>query len=79
MQLGIGRISISMPRCEDYPCCGHDFNQCPDFKERLGCTTCGRALPIDAKASLCERCASRICGNDQRVVRMFEFHFNGGE
>ena len=42
--------------CEDYPCCGHDFGDCPDFNGRFKCVECGRMLPRNAASSICSRC-----------------------
>ena len=30
-----------MPRCEDFPCCGHEANDCPDSEGRFRCVDCG--------------------------------------
>ncbi len=51
-----------MPRCEDYPCCGHgpvpqgDGGGCPDSIGRFNCTECGRLLPRKATSSICKKC-----------------------
>jgi hypothetical protein len=49
-----------MPRCEDYPCCGHEAGCCPNY-DRTGkqtdmVCTCGARLPITARYSICETC-----------------------
>lgn len=50
-----------MPRCEDYPCCGHTpGDPCPD-RDRQGrivprCCECGKRLPRNASSSICRRC-----------------------
>lgn len=54
-----------MPRCEDYPCCGHappplgDGGGCPDAEGRFNCVLCGRKLAKHATSSICPRCAKR--------------------
>lgn len=54
-----------MPRCEDYPCCGHgqspqgDGGGCPDEQGRFNCVTCGRKLPRGASSSICLTCRKR--------------------
>lgn len=45
-----------MPRCEDYPCCGHEPNGCPDSQGRFPCVECGRKLPKHATSSICPSC-----------------------
>ena len=51
-----------MPRCEDYPCCGHD--RCPgrdeNGEEIWTCTECGCDLPAKARSSICADCQSAI-------------------
>ncbi len=48
-----------MPRCEDYPCCGHgpppmgDGGGCPDEEGRFNCVLCGRKLPRGASSAIC--------------------------
>jgi hypothetical protein len=50
-----------MPRCEDYPCCGHgppphgDGGGCPDSEGRFNCVICGAKLARGASSSICER------------------------
>lgn len=50
--------------CEDYPCCGHSFGECPitDSKgrERWKCTECGKILPLNAPSSICTKCLKRL-------------------
>ena len=51
-----------MPRCEDYPCCGHgpaphgDGGGCPDSQGRFDCVICGSKLPKGNSRSICNRC-----------------------
>jgi len=50
-----------MPRCEDYPCCGHELGCCPetdpDTGEVLSMTcTCGAKVPLGSRFSICEGC-----------------------
>jgi hypothetical protein len=52
-----------MARCEDFPCCGHEFGCCPDFDDagrqlNMRCT-CGAVLPINARYSICDGCMRR--------------------
>lgn len=52
-----------MPRCEDYPCCGHGDGECPE-RDKMGrlrfrCVECGKMLPIGAPSSLCSKCEHR--------------------
>jgi len=51
-----------MPRCEDFPCCGHELGCCPDFDEagrqlNMKCV-CGATVPLGG-SSLCQSCLSR--------------------
>lgn len=51
-----------MPRCEDYPCCGHgpapmgDGGGCPDEDGRFNCVLCTRKLEKGARSSICVPC-----------------------
>jgi hypothetical protein len=56
-----------MPRCEDYPCCGHEANDCPPFGGSddilpYPCIECGEAIPIATRVrgheSYCQKCFS---------------------
>ncbi len=54
-----------MPRCEDFPCCGHEAGDCPsrDSKGRevYRCSEgCGRNLPRGATSSICRTCLARL-------------------
>jgi hypothetical protein len=55
-----------MPRCEDYPACGHgpppmgDDGGCPDELGRFDCVTCGAKLPRGNHSSICNRCLNRM-------------------
>lgn len=59
-----------MPRCEDYPCCGHgppplgDGGGCPDEDGCFNCVECGRKLPREASSSLCGECQDEIRNHD---------------
>jgi len=49
-----------MPRCEDWPCCGHELGCCPNYDESgrqidMVCT-CGTRLPVDSQYSICPAC-----------------------
>ncbi len=49
-----------MPRCEDFPCCGHELGCCPNYDESgkqldMVCT-CGARLPVNNRYSICESC-----------------------
>lgn len=49
-----------MPRCEDFPCCGHEPGCCPNFDESGRQTdmvcTCGARLPVTSRYSICDAC-----------------------
>ncbi len=53
-----------MPRCEDYPCCGHgpagDGGACPSKSGRFPCVECGRKLPKNSSSSICDKCQQRM-------------------
>ena len=54
-----------MPRCEDYPCCGHELNSCPDFDPDTGAQldmkcVCGASVPLTSRYSICEGCMDRM-------------------
>lgn len=55
-----------MPRCEDYPCCGHgpapqgDGGGCPDSQGRFNCVECGRKLPKNSESSICQKCRTNF-------------------
>ena len=61
-----------MPRCEDYPCCGHgppplgDDGGCPDSQGRFNCVECGGKLPKRASSSICARCRNRVFSSEDR-------------
>ena len=40
--------------CEDYPCCGHEENGCPDAEGRYKCVLCGAKLPKGATSAICK-------------------------
>jgi hypothetical protein len=58
-----------MPRCEDYPCCGHTpGDPCPD-RDREGrivarCCRCDAKLGRSARSSLCARCQRFLARHD---------------
>ncbi len=48
-----------MPRCEDYPCCGHagDPDGCPDMSRLNTCQGCGAQFHPDNRCEdFCPRC-----------------------
>jgi len=49
-----------MPRCEDFPCCGHiepdGSNYCPDEDGRFPCALCNSLLPKGVTSSICKQC-----------------------
>jgi len=49
-----------MAMCEDYPCCGHALNDCPDSDGRMPCVECGVRLSADAQSSICPRCLRKM-------------------
>lgn len=49
-----------MARCEDYPCCGHEANDCPDSQGRMKCVECGRRQSKTATSSICPKCIQAI-------------------
>lgn len=54
-----------MPRCEDYPCCGHEPGDCPDAQGRFKCVGCGRRVPRTRHNSYCsDRCMRRDIQRD---------------
>lgn len=49
-----------MPRCEDFPCCGHELGCCPSYDNTgrqldMVCT-CGAQLPVSNRYSICDTC-----------------------
>lgn len=58
-----------MPRCEDFPCCGHEAGCCPDFDPETGkqlnmrCT-CGAKLPVNNRSSICNTCLRHAAHED---------------
>ena len=57
-----------MPRCEDYPCCGHEPGDCPDSQGRMSCVECGKRLPKTASSSICSACMKRMSRRDDRMI-----------
>lgn len=54
-----------MPRCEDYPCCGHEAGDCPDSEGRMKCVECGGKLPKNSPSSICPTC---LRGMERRIA-----------
>lgn len=57
-----------MPRCEDFPCCGHEPGCCPDYDEsgkqlNMVCT-CGAKIPVNSRFSICQGCIERSLRED---------------
>ncbi len=57
-----------MPRCEDFPCCGHELGCCPNYDESgkqldMVCT-CGARLPVNNRYSICESCMNSHLDSD---------------
>lgn len=63
-----------MPRCEDFPCCGHgpaphgDGGGCPDSQGRFRCVLCQSKLPKGNSRSICDGCMSRRYASDDEEV-----------
>lgn len=53
-----------MPRCEDYPCCGHESGDCPDSSGRMTCVECDKKLAKNASSSICASCLKRMSRRD---------------
>ncbi len=57
-----------MPKCEDFPCCGHvepdGSTFCPDDDGRFPCATCGGLLPKNAPSAVCKGCTTRRLERD---------------
>jgi hypothetical protein len=49
-----------MPRCEDFPCCGHESGDCPDSQGRMTCVECGKKLAKNVSSSICVACLQRM-------------------
>ncbi len=64
-----------MPRCEDFPCCGHEAGCCPSFDESGRQTdmvcTCGARLPVNSRFSICDGCMYE--GDDERFYDPGEY------
>lgn len=62
-----------MPRCEDYPCCGHLPRECPIFNEegKELCWDCSQN-PI-VKYGRCEKCIHKW----QRKQKEFDYDLTG--
>lgn len=57
--------------CEDFPCCGHELNDCPNPDGSFNCVECGDNLPRNARSSICDRCRSEwMLDDEEREHRM---------
>lgn len=59
-----------MPRCEDYPCCGHTPDDpCPERNKRgeiVGrCVECGGRLKKGFRSSICDKCQRRMASMER--------------
>jgi hypothetical protein len=54
-----------MARCEDYPCCGHEPDGCPNSDGSFNCAQCGKKLPKDSPSSICNKCHIRNRQRDE--------------
>lgn len=81
-----------MSRCEDFPCCGHEMNGCPDDEGRFPCASCHTPLPVGAGSSLCADCQAQMfapnyvewfvctnCGKDFNTRNQWERRDRSGE
>lgn len=65
-----------MPRCEDYPCCGHTpGDPCPT-RDRSGnivarCVECGGRLKRGARSSICDGCMSAALDREASGLDMW--------
>ncbi len=48
-----------MPRCIDYPCCGHEDGGCPNTDGSFNCACCGKKLPKNSESAVCVACHRR--------------------
>lgn len=55
-------------RCEDYPCCGHEPNDCPDSKGRFTCVICYKRLAKKDTSSICTTCRK----NPRKMAKFLE-------
>ena len=64
-----------MPRCEDFPCCGHEPGDCPSTdskgRARYRCVECGKRLAANAASSICSPCLRRANDRAARGEEMF--------
>jgi len=67
-----------MPRCEDYPCCGHgpastggDGGGCPDERGRFRCVLCGHRMRSGATSAICSGCHKRAAKRAARGEEPF--------
>jgi hypothetical protein len=61
-----------MPRCEDFPCCGHESDDCLDSQGRMTCVQCGKRLRKNAPSSICAPCLKRL----NRLERGGDFDYS---
>lgn len=69
-----------MPRCEDWPCCGHEPGECPDY-DRKGnvirkCAGCQARIPVNSRYSLCQGCMDRM--DHERMMEENGYHETEG-
>ncbi len=64
-----------MPRCEDYPCCGHEDGGCPNADGSFNCASCGRKLPKNSASAVCVKCHRRW----ERQMREGDGEMYGGD
>jgi hypothetical protein len=74
-----------MPRCEDFPCCGHEAGCCPNFDDAGNQTdmvcTCGARLPVTNRYSICDACmrSAEMDGDEGFDDRDFDDEPDHGE
>ena len=65
-----------MPRCEDYPCCGHEPGDCPRIDKHgnshFRCVECGHELSRSATSSICRTCRTRAIRRVERGEEAFD-------
>jgi hypothetical protein len=65
-----------MARCEDYPCCGHEPDDCPDSQGRMKCVGCGKRIPKNRPNSYCsDRCMRRDIEREDDGQFYERFHY----
>ena len=62
-----------MARCEDFPCCGHEMNDCPSHRPTsrylpYPCVDCGKKIlkvkAVRGHESFCEKCYHALGRSD---------------